>query len=330
MKKKIKIKFVGRFSDVDKKDYLDILQDRYEVIQTDNPDYIFYSVHDQQHLKYDCVRIFYTGECYTPNFNECDYAIGFDRMTMGDRYARIPIYALYQYRKFFDMLSKRKLFTKDDLKKKTGFCNFVVSNCFAEDKRSIMFDELSQYKKVDSGGRYRNNIGGTVADKYIFQKKYKFSIAFENCSYAGYDTEKIVEAFAAYTIPIYWGDPDIVKDFNPKAFINVHDYPSLSAVAERVKEIDNNDELYLQMINEPIINPEIVLDDLREFLYHIFDQSLSAASRRPSGSLTAKMHDEMIMRHMFFEDKIYWYVRKVKHALQRLKRGSLLSYNNKN
>ena len=49
-----------------------------------------------------------------------------------------------------------------------------------------------------------NNIGGAVSDKFAFQQKHKFSIAFENTSYCGYCTEKIVEAFVAGTIPIYW------------------------------------------------------------------------------------------------------------------------------
>jgi len=39
-------------------------------------------------------------------------------------------------------------------------------------------------------------------------------------------TEKIVEAFAANCIPIYWGDPSISKVFNSKAFINVLDIPN--------------------------------------------------------------------------------------------------------
>ena len=76
-KKKIKINFVDFYNgfDKDNNQFLDILKDRYEVIISDEPDYIIYSCFGYDHLSYNCVRIFYTGECYTPDFNECDYAI---------------------------------------------------------------------------------------------------------------------------------------------------------------------------------------------------------------------------------------------------------------
>ena len=211
----------------------------------------------------------------------------------------------------------------EDLKKKEGFCNFVVSNCFAEDVRALFFNQLNKYKKVDSGGRFKNNIGGPVADKLKFQQKYKFSIAFENCSYNGYATEKIVEAFYARTIPIYYGDPEIVKDFNKDAFVNVHDYSSFNEVIQKVIEIDNNDELFLEMINQPIINPKSEIGDLCSFLCNIFDQPLSQARRRPF-SMISKSYENFMKRHSFFEDKIYRYYAKAMNTIYRIKTGTLL------
>ena len=74
-----------------------IVGDDYDTtINSEDPDYIIYSGFGNDHLKYDCIRIFFTGECITPDFNECDYAIGFDRLTFGDRYARIPLYNILQ------------------------------------------------------------------------------------------------------------------------------------------------------------------------------------------------------------------------------------------
>lgn len=317
MKKTLNIRFVGRFAARDKQDFMQILCDRYVVKETDNPDYIFYGDSDYSYLNYDCIRIFYTGECITPNFNECDYAIAFDRLKFGDRYIRIPLYNLFQYKENYQKLRNRSAFTREDLEKKEGFCNFVVSNCFAFDIRKDFFELLSKYKHVASGGRFRNNVGGPVKDKLEFQSHYKFSIAFENCSYAGYTTEKIMEAFAAGTIPIYYGDPDVAKDFNPKAFINAHDYNSFDEVIERVKEIDNNDDLYLEMMNEPIINPNVEMGDLKEFLYGIFDQELSQARRRPHSMIT-KYYEDALKRHSIFEDKIYHNYKKIKRTVYRL------------
>ena len=56
--------------------------------------------------------------------------------------------------------------------------------------RTRIFDLLSAYKPVASGGKWRNNVGGPMADKIAFQSKYRFVIAFENSSTSGYLTEK--------------------------------------------------------------------------------------------------------------------------------------------
>ena len=86
-----------------------------------------------------------------------------------------------------------------------------------------MFEELNKYKRVDSGGRYLNNIGRPegVRDKFAFQSEHKFSLTFENSAHLGYTTEKLLQGFSAGTIPIYWGDPAVENCFNPKAFINI-------------------------------------------------------------------------------------------------------------
>ena len=325
MKKILKINFVDFYDGFNKKDneFIQILSERFDVVISDDPDFVLYSGFGYEHLKYDCVRIFYTGECTVPNFNECDYAIGFDRMDFGDRYLRIPLFMLFQYKEDFLHLIDRKPFGDDVLKEKAGFCSFVYSNCFAQDLRTQFFELLCQYKKVDSGGRYRNNIGGAVKDKKTFQEKHKFAIAFENCSYNGYATEKLTEAFAAGTIPIYYGDPRIAEDFNEDAFINCHRYGSLEEVVERVKEIDNDDELYLKMLNTPPV--KIEYRSLRQFLFHIFDQEPRDAYRRPF-SIPAKNYEKMLKRHEFFETRIYKYYRKILNQIVRYRTGTMLTY----
>ncbi len=327
MKKQIKIKFVdfnvGLGFTKEKNDFIEALSKKYEVVQCENPDYIFYSVFGVEHLKYDCVRIFYTGECYTPDFNECDYAIGYDRLQFGDRYIRVPLYRLLRYKNSYDELLCPRKFTIEDVNAKTAFCNFIYSNCFAQEARALFFDRLSQYKRIESGGCYKNNVGRPVPNKRKFQEKTKFTIAFENTTYDGYATEKLVEAFAAGTVPIYYGDPNIAKDFNPEAFINVIDYKNFDEVIERVRKIDNNDELYLKMLNTaPVLNPSDN-SDLAEFLYHIFDQPLQTAQRR-SKSLTVKRIDAFKLRHQFSEKWLYYFISKFKHTYIRLKTGTKL------
>jgi len=143
----------------------------------------------------------------------------------------------------------------------------MVSNRKAKE-RIEFFQKLSAYKPVDSGGRFMNNIGGPIApgrqNKAAWMCNYKFNIAFENASYPGYTTEKILEAFVSGAIPIYWGNPLIGLDFNPKAFINCHDFDSFDEVIAFIKEIDQDETLYKNYLREPILTGGVETDFCRE------------------------------------------------------------------
>ena len=176
------------------------------------------------------------------------------------------------------------------------FCNFMYSH--PAETRDAFFHLLSQYKHVDSIGAHLNNAGSkstrSVDDWYSLsielKRNYKFSIAMENASYSGYNTEKVVSSFRAHTVPIYWGDPDIAEWINPKAFVNCHDYSSFEEVIERVKEIDNNDELWLDMVTQPWQTDEQrrktlqASEELGNSMQRILLQDVKAARRRPVGS----------------------------------------------
>lgn len=281
--KTIKVNYSGFWSAFDKNDNFitNILKEQYIVEIAEKPDFLFYSIFSNDFYKYDCIRIFFTGECITPDFNLCDYAMAFDWIDFGDRYIRTPLYLLYPeaYEE-----EDRKAFAKGWLKEKDKFCSFVYSNAGADPYRILLFDKITQYKQVNSGGRYLNNVGGPVADKRAFEQAHLFSIACENSSYPGYSTEKLLQAFHAHTVPIYWGDPLIGKVFNENAFINCHAYKSADGVVEQIKRLDEDESLYLKMLSEPIWNsgftPREQLQNIKKFLYTIVEQPADLAKRR--------------------------------------------------
>ena len=268
------------------KDVLRFVESRYDFIftQEENADYVFHSIDGYDVLKYSGVRIFVSGENVTPNFAISDYAMTFERLSFSDRYIWLPLIKLYQ--DDYSVLTKPRVAPESVIQNKTDFCAYVMSNTSNSAKeRELIFDLLSDYKKVNSGGLWKNNVGGRVPDKLSFQSKHKFVIAFENYSYSGYLTEKFSQAAVANAIPIYWGTPDIEKIFNPKAFINCHNFQFLEDVIEKVKEIDQDDNLYRQMLAEPwFVNaeePKALKDEtFVNFLTNIFDQPLAKAYRR--------------------------------------------------
>lgn len=288
-----------------------ILRKYYDVEISDNPDYVFFSESAFEHLKYNCVKIFYTGENIHPNFNLCDYAIGFDYMDFGDRYHRLPLYLVFSFYLKEEIeiagdtdFTKPVLFTRKDLQQKTDFCSFVYSNYLADNTRKIFFDKLSKYKKVNAGGRFLNNIGEKVINKLKFEMKHKFSITFENSSNLGYTTEKLCHSLAAKTIPIYFGNPEIHKEYNEGRFINCHRYKNFDEVIERIKEIDNNDDLYLSIINEPATVPTYNFKEERKnfetFLRNIVDQPLDSAKRikiNAAKAVELKENEMMVVKY---------------------------------
>ena len=238
----------------------------------DNPDYVICCGFGKQYLDFSCARIQFSGEDSWPDLNVFDYSIGFPLLQYGDRYLRLPLYAMRD--SWAPALAKHTLPDLDFLARKK-FCNFVVSNDFSAE-RNAFFEEFSARCPIDSGGSYRNNIGGPVADKLAFQRQYRFSIAYENSRDPGYVTEKIVDAFAAGTVPIYWGDPLIKQEFNPDSFVCADDYPDNAALIDAIEAIDQDQELFLRYCHAPVLAPGCRAEQYRddrlclEFLEHIF------------------------------------------------------------
>lgn len=285
----------------------------YETELSEEPDYLFCSVfgHENLNKKYDdCVKIFFTGENVCPDFNLFDYAVGFEYLEFGDRYLRYPLYYIYG-QELWNALMSKHCNQQEKLAKKSSFCSFVYSNGNADPIREQFFYKLSEYKKVNSGGRYLNNVGEPegVKNKIEFERRHKFSIAFENSSSPGYTTEKLIQAFAADTIPIYWGDPKIKEVFNPESFIFVNDCESLDQVVDRVKEIDQNDELCLKYLATPaLLDPdkfdrEKQLKQLEKFICNIFSQEKEKAFRRNRVVWGERYPDEMRRAFEALEDK---------------------------
>lgn len=281
--KKIKIYFTDFWEGFQCNDNFiyNCLKDLYDIeISSDNPDYLFYSVFGIEFARYDCVRIFYTGENVRPNFNLCDYGIGFDYMHFQDRYFRYPLWCLYFNEK--TMVRDKNLRPVNDGRREK-FCNFIYSNSDARTRRDEFFWKLSEYRKVDSGGGHLNNIGKRVENKLAWISNFKFTIAFENAVTPGYTTEKIIQAFAANTIPIYYGDPKIEKQFNPNAFVNVQKYRDFDEAVNKIVQLDRNKDAYMEMLNQQVIKDNCMenLDKMfKEFLVHVMEQDKIKAIRR--------------------------------------------------
>lgn len=164
---------------------------------------------------------------------------------------------------------------------KKKFCCFVVRNGGCRVRNAFM-QMLSEYKKVDCAGPFMNNIGYTApddehayGDTYLgFLQKYKFVICFENCKKPTYVTEKILNAYVAGCIPIYWGSLEALEWFNPKSFLFLENESNeaMQQLVKRVIEVDQSEELYQQYFREPLLSKDIPdewkIDSIRTNIRH--------------------------------------------------------------
>jgi hypothetical protein len=224
---------------------------------SDQPDLLFFSCYGFNYLQYNCHRVYFTGENSQADYRLCDFSITFNWDEMMGKNMRLP---LFRFNSALETLTEKKYFEPvNNIPNK--FCCTVVSNAGCKERNNF-FDALSSYKLVDSGGRYRNNVGGPVANKEEFIKDYKFLLCFENIASPGYTTEKIIDPLFKRNIPVYWGNKVIGKDFNIKRFVNVQDYKSFDTAVEAIINIDQDDQLYNQYVCEPAFKDNIFPEHL--------------------------------------------------------------------
>lgn len=294
MKRTIKINFSDFWPGFNPNDnyLINVLKRHYNIELAEDPDILFFSCYGLGYLSYKCHKVQFLAENLRPDFRITDFALSFDYLDHPN-HLRFPLYVMYfdQHYTVEDLVRKKSPEEIDRIiASKKKFCCFLVSNPKSH-IRIDFFHRLSQYKKVDSGGRVLNNIGGTpVANKLDFVKDYKFIIAFENSSYPGYTTEKVLEPRQVNTIPIYWGNPIVEQEMNTKSFVNFHDYNSFDALLEKVIEIDQNDDLYRKYQQESLFYGDAPNEYFNEErVTGFFDKVIESLDNRPvSGTIGYK------------------------------------------
>lgn len=244
--------------------FLPILQKYFNVeITTHSPDIIISSIfnRDLQAPKFHNAKKFlFLGENHRPNQFPHMYSISFDPHS--EKNFRLPLWQFYLILKpelkeiLFNRNNNANFFER--------FASFTVSNPHNFFRNSF-YDQLNSYKRVHSYGRFKVNdfsLQHASQGKYwrdakyefFLQRRHKFAITYEHSSYPGYCTEKLMDGFLGGSIPIYWGDPRIHKEWNEKAFINSMKLGS--DTFETIKKLDNDPKLFEEMYNAPVFTDE--------------------------------------------------------------------------
>lgn len=76
------------------------------------------------------------------------------------------------------------------------------------------------------------------SQKYKLFKDSMFHISIENTMNRNYFSEKIIDCFMSYTIPIYWGCPNISDYFDPKGIIFFENIKELELILNNLTSED--------------------------------------------------------------------------------------------
>jgi hypothetical protein len=289
--KTLKINFVDFWNGYNPVDnyFYHTLKLKYKVeIEKDNPDFIFFSHFGQDHKKYKCKKVFYTGENWNYSSEEFDYSFTFQESSEKNYY--LPLWIFYidwfntEYNlnrdpayliKLDSLLESRKI----NKHAKNKFCCFICGNPINQ-LRNYFTTLLSKYKTVDCPGRVLNNCPeipgkGDHKEKLDFLENYRFNICFENSKNSGYITEKIIHPFYTKTIPIYWGGDRIYEFFNKESFILYKENESFENTINKIIEIDKDEDLFVSMVEQPVFsninvleqfNPKVIMEKLDEYI----------------------------------------------------------------
>jgi hypothetical protein len=232
-------------------------------------------------------KIFLSGEA-RPDFNSHlnkgsnYYCLGYEHINH-ERYLRFPtfvldVFVLHNEGGMFDSeygwLTEKRNFD-EIFKIKKHFCSIVQASHNPD--REVLFDEIMKKHWIKSSGPWKQTIkdseglnthkyhnysdsnymgridGLTYRDKINFLSDCMFNISYQFTNTDHLTQEKIVHAYAANSIPIFYGNQFIEEEgFNLNTFVNAHKFDSVFSLVDYLNEIYKDKNKLKKYFEEPI------------------------------------------------------------------------------
>jgi|GEM_PF-6514224 len=152
-------------------------------------------------------------------------------------------------------LEPQRLYTAKNQDKSVAY---VSRHCTRE--RDAFFKKLEKkVKQVYAYGPCCNNTQkqfpkGNYASLSSIYSQHNFVIAMENSNKPGYITEKMLAAYNAGAIPIFWGDSVAAASiFNVDSYIDIGNFDDFDKAAQHIANLQNDPKAILAMKKAPLI-----------------------------------------------------------------------------
>ncbi|KAL3904525.1 MAG: hypothetical protein SGARI_004886, partial [Bacillariaceae sp.] len=130
----------------------------------------------------------------------------------------------------------------------------------------------------DANTKLTGNSRTNYSQNYNFFHDFRFCLVMENTAMEGYITEKLLNAFLAGCVPVYFGTRQIFDVFHPDSFV-FYDIDNPQPALQRLKRLNEDPEMYEQMIKAPLLKHENVVNEYFSLFPEVGDGSINKQIR---------------------------------------------------
>jgi hypothetical protein len=158
----------------------------------------------------------------------------------------------------------------EQYKTKVKNISAIASNRLAGKVHKFRLDIARFYKNSSFVDTYGPFDGGKFVKIEETLRDYRYSIVMENIIRPYYFTEKILNCFAAMTVPIYAGAEKIIEHFNSDGILQIHslDQDSLIKIVNNCDKSDYESRLPAIMDNYNRVQNYLCIEDYLWNNYH--------------------------------------------------------------
>ena len=252
-----------------------VLHSNVKVCDSNSADLIIYSVFSTNSIQKvfkknrSAISWFYTGENVRPNYEAHDAIFSFDYSSHTNAF-RLPLWWMYldldataaQDSSLDNMINPLTLHKPRSVSLEDADLRSV--SAFIGNQTKVRSSAIEKMPSNFSFEGFGSSFSNPVSSKMEYKAKFRFNICFENSYFPGYHTEKLLQAWAMESVPLYYGSRTVSLDFNRSSFINLADFDSFEVFWEYVGSLSQYE--VQNMINQPLLKEPFTLKPLFNFV----------------------------------------------------------------
>lgn len=101
------------------------------------------------------------------------------------------------------------------------------------------------HKKELYGEKYKGNLNYDGNCKFLGMHPYEYTVVLENSQQKNYWSEKLADAYLSWSMPIYWGCPNLHNFFDPLSYktLDIEDPSPWETIREMISKPLSGDEI---------------------------------------------------------------------------------------